>query len=253
MICPGLLSRALALFAVLFAPVFLNGPSGSSLWSARPTPGPERGAAIVDQSQRQQDDESVGVFRFTGICVAVKDGDTVTVLANQREHGVRLEGIDCPEAGQDFSAAAKRHTASLIHGKSVEVVVVGVDRYGRMVGRVWSDGTDCGLALLQAGLAWHFTRYSNDPAYARAEKEARSKKLRIWSLPDPIPPWDWRDGLRERESDKGLGPAFRGNKRSRVFHKASCRYYSCQNCVLEFATRESAVASGFRPCGHCRP
>ena len=42
---------------------------------------------------------------FSGKCVGVSDGDTIKVLRDGREARIRLEGIDCPESGEPFSAA----------------------------------------------------------------------------------------------------------------------------------------------------
>jgi hypothetical protein len=47
--------------------------------------------------------------------------------------------------------------------------------------------------------------------------------------------------------------AFAGNVNTHKFHKRGCRYYSCTNCTAKFATREEAIAAGFRPCGTCLP
>ncbi|WP_147821682.1 Ada metal-binding domain-containing protein [Salidesulfovibrio onnuriiensis] len=46
---------------------------------------------------------------------------------------------------------------------------------------------------------------------------------------------------------------FHGNRKSRIFHQSSCRYYNCKNCVVVFETRSDAIAAGFRPCKICRP
>ncbi len=64
-----------------------------------------------------------------------------------------------------------------------------IDRYGRTVARVIVDGADASLELVKAGLAWHYTQYSDDPELAKAEQAARSRGIGIWSLPNPIPPW----------------------------------------------------------------
>jgi len=47
--------------------------------------------------------------------------------------------------------------------------------------------------------------------------------------------------------------AYHGNRNSRIFHGVSCRYYDCKNCVVVFATRQAALAAGYRPCKVCRP
>ena len=127
---------------------------------------------------------------FSGKCVGVSDGDTIKVLREGKETKIRLEGIDCPETGAPFSAKAKKFTSSLVFGKTVTVRVKETDRYGRLVARVLADGQDVSIALVQAGLAWHYTMYSSDPALAQADKTARAAQIGIWSLRNPIPPWE---------------------------------------------------------------
>ncbi len=46
---------------------------------------------------------------------------------------------------------------------------------------------------------------------------------------------------------------YTGNIKTHKFHRLSCRYASCTNCRVKFATREEAVAAGFTPCGTCEP
>jgi len=47
--------------------------------------------------------------------------------------------------------------------------------------------------------------------------------------------------------------AYVGNTNSYRFHVLSCSHATCPNCDAPFATREEAVAAGFRPCGTCKP
>ena len=105
---------------------------------------------------------------------------------------VRLEGIDYAERGQDFSERAKQFTSDMVFGRVVTVDVRDIDRYGRLVARVSVDRQDVSLALVRAGLAWHFTRYSADPQLAAAEAAARSAKVGLWDHANPIAPWQFR-------------------------------------------------------------
>ena len=53
--------------------------------------------------------------------------------------------------------------------------------------------------LIRQGLAWVFTRYCHRPiclGWKRPEAEAREKKRRLWSMPNAIPPWEFRRGRR---------------------------------------------------------
>ncbi len=130
---------------------------------------------------------------FEGKVVGVADGDTLVVLDGTAQVRVRLHGIDCPERGQAFGAAARRFASSLAFGKSVTVRSLGKDRYGRLLGEVvLSDGRSLNRELVAAGMAWHYARYSDDEALARAEREARKARVGIWSEPDPVAPWSYR-------------------------------------------------------------
>ena len=72
----------------------------------------------------------------------------------------------------------------------------------RIIGVVYVDGQDAGLALIRAGLAWHFKRYASEQPeqqraeYALAEQQAREAGLGLWGDLSPVPPWEWRRGVR---------------------------------------------------------
>ena len=59
------------------------------------------------------------------------------------------------------------------------------------------DGLSLNLYLLETGYAWWYQKYAPgcDACRHSAEK-ARLRGLGLWSQPNPIPPWEWRKGLR---------------------------------------------------------
>ena len=76
---------------------------------------------------------------------------------------MRLTGIDAPERGQPYGTASRDRLASMVAGKEVLVESTKNDRYGRILGKVWvqpSDCPSCGKTLdanhaqLLAGVAW---------------------------------------------------------------------------------------------------
>jgi endonuclease YncB( thermonuclease family) len=187
-----------------------------------------------------------------GRVVAVRDGDTIEVLAEgDMVFRVRLEGIDCPEYEQDFSDEAKRFTSRLLLRKNVRVLEKEKDDYGRIVGRVMIGSEDASVELVQAGLAWHYKHYSDDPLLAKLEEEARAARIGLWSATDPVPPWEYREQSRERDLEPGQ--VYHGNVKSRVFHHPDCPQYDCKNCTRELKTRAEAISSGYRPCRICKP
>lgn len=179
---------------------------------------------------------------FTPRVIGVADGDTITVLQNQQPLKIRLQGIDCPEGGQAFGSVAKRHLSDLVFGKDVTVTPTDMDRYGRTVADIAVGGRDVGLAMVEAGLAWHFTRYSSDPRLAAAEREAREARRGLWRDPNPIPPWEYRHPAPLAAT---AGPVvYHGNQQSHVVHGPRCQYYTCRNCVVEFGNLEAAGLGG---------
>jgi endonuclease YncB( thermonuclease family) len=145
-----------------------------------------------------------------GRVVAVTDGDTIKVLdSTNTQHKVRLTGIDAPEKGQPFGNASRERLASMVAGKEVFVESEKNDRYGRVLGKVWvqpSDCPTCGKTLdanhaqLLAGMAWWYRYYAKEQSpedrgrYESAEDEARKRKWGLWVDPNPINPYDWRKG-----------------------------------------------------------
>lgn len=137
-----------------------------------------------------------GVYgaEILGRVVGVSDGDTITVL-DEMDKGrfrVRLFGVDAPEKRQAYGNKAKNYLSSLIFGKRVSVRFASVDRYGRIVGRIYLEKKDICLAMIAAGFAWHYIHFDKSPAYAAAEKKARAGRLGLWSDRSPVPPWDFR-------------------------------------------------------------
>ncbi len=130
--------------------------------------------------------------QFSGKVVTVTDGDTIKVLTGGKQIKVRLAEIDTPEKKQAFGQRAKQALIGMIAGKAVNVVVVDVDRYGRTVGRVYSDGLDVNAEMVKQGFAWVYRQYAKDKSLYTLEDSAKEGKLGLWAEPNPIPPWEWR-------------------------------------------------------------
>jgi len=147
---------------------------------------------------------------LTGKVVGVSDGDTITVLdSDNRQHKIRVAGIDAPEKNQAFGQRSKENLSRLVFGKEVEVQWSKHDRYQRVVGKVMvaepgcqrpdcAKTMDAGLGQVSAGFAWWYRKYAKEQsaedarAYELAEQEARSRQTGLWRDAVPIPPWDWR-------------------------------------------------------------
>ena len=223
---------------------------------AVPAPFAEPEAGVVAIAAQNTPAPRIDHGTYTARVVKVVDGDTVDV---RRGDGgvtrIRIHGIDCPEDGRPFAAVARRFTRTLVFDRDVVVAPLDRDRYGRTVARIRVDGSDVSESLVQAGLAWHFRRYSDDPRLDALEREAREAGRGVWrdAAPgDACPPG-------QRCALPGTGPAglvqadpqVHGNVSSLLYHAASCRNYTCKNCTAVFRDSAQARAAGFRPAGDC--
>lgn len=145
-----------------------------------------------------------------GRVVSVSDGDTITVLdADHQQHKIRLSGIDAPEKAQPFGQRSKENLSRLVYGRDVTVEWRKKDRYGRTVGKVMvaepvcreiicPKTLDACHAQIVAGMAWWYRQYAKEQEpgdanrYEQSEQEARSRRIGLWSDPQPTPPWEWR-------------------------------------------------------------
>ena len=120
----------------------------------------------------------------------IVDGDTVYMRDGTK---VRLHGIDAPERDQPYGKQATRNLDKLI-GRTVFVVERDTDRYGRLVGTLYTpEGVNVNLKMVCNGSAWWYSRYAkNNRAMANCQDEAREAGLGLWADINPMPPWEWR-------------------------------------------------------------
>jgi micrococcal nuclease len=196
---------------------------------------------------------------ITGKVVKVADGDTITILNNQNQQTkIRLYGIDTPEKSQAYGKKAKKFTANLVAGKTVDVKVYDTDRYGRSVGVVFVDGRNVNREIVRNGFAWQYRKYckaSFCDDWLGLERQARNGDVGLWSDANPVAPWEYRKSKRSGSSSKsnvvGGNGIYHGNRKSHVLHSAQCQHYNCKNCTVVFKSVNDAVKAGYKPHKQC--
>jgi endonuclease YncB( thermonuclease family) len=133
--------------------------------------------------------------KLTSRGIRVIDGDTIA-LGDQR---IRLWGIDAPEIRQECirdgasypcGRAAKAFLEALVGSESVACGEVAQDRHRRSVARCWASGGDIGEAVIRAGWALDYSRYSRG-FYSSAERGAQLGMAGMWNGVFETP-WAWR-------------------------------------------------------------
>lgn len=130
-----------------------------------------------------------------GIVVGITDGDTLKILTPINSTAkIRLAEIDTPERGQPYGKKAKQELSDLTFEKPVAIKLVDIDRYERIVGRIYVDDVDVSAELVRRGAAWVYRRYATDDSLYGLEDDARESGRGLWGLPEVqrLPPWEWR-------------------------------------------------------------
>lgn len=190
--------------------------------------------------------------RFSARVTRVLDGDTIDVRLNTgRTVRVRIFGIDSPELSEPFGDEALRFTRVLIFSKDVVIDGREVDQYRRLVGTVQVQSVDAALALLKAGLACHFRRYSDDAMLEAGELTAKTAGLGFWATGVRKPRCAAQSITESRRSALTIERTFIGNTNSHLYHDSTCKNARCKNCTIKFNSELEARTAGFKAARDC--
>lgn len=152
----------------------------------------------------------------------VVDGDTLAIGADR----VRLYGIDAPEMrqsctrdGVDWACGvfARDTLAQLVGQARLTCAVQDHDRYGRAVALCRGRAGDIGAAMVQAGAATAYRRYSD--RYVAQERRARAAGRGIWAG-TMVAPETYRHRLPPPPADAPPGCVIKGNisAQGKIYH-----------------------------------
>jgi endonuclease YncB( thermonuclease family) len=232
---PYRLSRTAFLVGALF--LCWHAPRRTNAWAAR-------------------DDVEPAIITGLG---RVVDGDTLDVGHTR----VRLEGIDAPEIAQTCQTAmgetwpcgalAASMLRKLAEHQDLACDRKGTDRYHRVLATCFADGIDIDEAMVRAGFAWAYVRYST--AYVLVELEARKEKIGVWQGP-AVAPWDFRHNewqVAQASTNAPEGCAIKGNvsSRGRIYHMPWDPWYDGVRMDAGkgkrwFCSEDDAIAAGWR-------
>lgn len=137
--------------------------------------------------------EVVGSGQLVGIA-SVIDGDTIEIHGRR----IRFDGIDAPESSQVCVRAGVKERcgqasafflSDMIGSGTVRCETHDVDRYGRDIATCWLGGRNLNEAMVAAGQAVAYRRYSR--AYLGAEDAARAAGAGVWATEFEMP-WAYR-------------------------------------------------------------
>lgn len=149
----------------------------------------------------------VSALAWSGVVVAVHDGDTLKVRDPQGKlRKVRIYGVDCPELKQPFGKEARAMTERMVMGKTIEVIPAQKTSYKREVAGIvlLSDMAVLQNVLVSVGLAWVDDRYCKlaiCDLWRMHQTDAQSAipPRGLWADSEAISPWSWRKARKQEK------------------------------------------------------
>jgi micrococcal nuclease len=139
---------------------------------------------------------------LTCLVIGITDGDTINVLCDADKAPytvkVRLAEIDAPEKKQAFGQKSKDALSDLCFNQMATIKTQGQDKYNRTLARVSCKGQDAASHMVQAGMAWAYTKYLTDTAIEQLQTSAQKSKRGLWADENPTSPWEWRHTKHEK-------------------------------------------------------
>ncbi len=116
-----------------------------------------------------------------GRVTKVKDGDSLVLRTpDNATVQIRLAEIDTPEKGEPYADTARQALSRMVRDRDIAVRLFDVDKYDRIVGRVFLNDTDVNAELVRMGLAAVYCRFSEDQRLYDLEAEARADRRGLW-------------------------------------------------------------------------
>jgi micrococcal nuclease len=217
-----------------------------------------------------------------GSIVNVVDGDTQDVLVTAGIPGfpqagetirIRLADIDCAELGTLNGEAAKLFAMRWLVGNVTNIDLdntTGKDSYGRWVAVLYladSNGSmnlNFNRILVDTGHAaiWDFSNNEFSPADWWEGTIPQTAEVKGDTTTSGTAPETATGEVRSQASTTSqpattstVSCAYVGNKNTKKYHRASCRYVSqisAANRVC-FSSSAAARAAGYTPCKVCNP
>lgn len=135
---------------------------------------------------------SLSLPAFSHQVVGVNDGETLTLLVDEKPLKVRLANIDAPEMPQAYGRASRKSLYDLCFGKDASYRALETDHYGSPVAVVSCGGIEANRAQIERGMAWVADKSNRDFTLPALQLIARRDRKGLWADDNPVPPWEFR-------------------------------------------------------------
>ncbi|WP_423816042.1 thermonuclease family protein [Roseomonas fluvialis] len=140
-------------------------------------------------------DVTAEATEFRARAEGVTDGDTITVLTEQRlQVRVRLAEIHAPERRHAFGHRARQMPTGRAFERRVLIAVTGIDRNRRVIGRVFLGSLDVNVEMARRGDAWVF-RVTRTVPPCCASRRRRARRVTVYGHSSKRSAWRRGNGV----------------------------------------------------------
>ncbi|KAF7683942.1 putative endonuclease lcl3 [Astathelohania contejeani] len=167
-------------------------------------------------------------IKLTGIVTYVGDGDGFRfyhtpwfrdkkIVGNIKTLSIRIAGIDSPEMRhwdieeQELAVESKNYLSQLIFRKTVQIILIKIDRYSRILAMVYLPGIierkNIAIEMVKAGMACvyigsDFEYCGSIDKLKKTEEDAKRRKIGIWGLNNYVSPMEHKKKMRSKRKEK---------------------------------------------------
>jgi endonuclease YncB( thermonuclease family) len=189
---------------------------------------------------------------FKGRIDRIIEGDIFLFHTKDSSFIVHMYGIDAPESGQAFSEISIKKMESYLWNNA-EIEIKKNINIPATSAILFIDGKNINKHMVKNGFAWHNKLHSTDAELARSEMYARSKKLGLWIMENPTPPWEFKRGVlaKPKPPDGEIRVLICTNEKDNTYHKKYCQVLKRCHTNVIVILRKQAKDIKMKACKYC--
>ncbi len=210
----------------------------------------------VDAPPAQTQEKIFPITRYSptyeGRIVRIIEGDIFLFHTADSTFTVCMYGIDAPEIGQAFCEVAIDYLEAFLWNDAKIQIKKDINQEGTSA-FLFIKGKNINYEMVKNGLAWHNKLHSTDAELARSEIHAREKKLGLWIIENPTPPWEFREGILAKPlpPDGEIRVLICTSNKDNTYHKNYCQVLKrCHSNVIVLL-KTQAKDLKMKACKYC--
>jgi len=160
--------------------------------------------AVSAHATKRLEYQTTVVDVLDGKSIVISNKVFVTGFEILSKETIELDGMDSPALDQPGGKEAHEHLKATVKGKRVKIIEL-TDSGNSLGGWIFEKGqtNSINLLMVETGMSWvknqQITSVVPHDKMKKAQEKAKEAKKGLWSLDNPVPPWEWRKKRKDVE------------------------------------------------------